>query len=278
MAIKEELIKAVLSNLSLPFERDLFHASIQNITHSDSPIRFNNFAYAIRELTRHVLKRLAPDENVLKSQWYANEMTIENGITRPQRIYYAIHRGLAPSYVQETLEIDIPTFKKNFTEIIDRLNKYTHIKIETFELNEEDTILYASQTLEVLLELFGFIAETKEILSEALYENVDTALFDAVLEETFSEIDILATHHHIKNVHIEPLDVLDIDHEFIYFEASGSIWCEMQWGSNSDLKKGDGLVADEFFPYKCQIVANVRNLKDIRVDISSIEIETNEDQ
>lgn len=79
--IEDGLIVSALGNLSTQFERDLFRAAIKNITHSSSPIRFNNFAYAIRELTRHVLKRLAPDENVLKSQWYKNELEIENGIT-----------------------------------------------------------------------------------------------------------------------------------------------------------------------------------------------------
>jgi hypothetical protein len=276
--IEQTLIDAALGNLPTRFEKDLFRAAIENITRSNSPVRFNNFAYVIRELTRHVLKRLAPDENILKSQWYKNELPIENGITRPQRIYYAIHGGLEPSYVQEVLGIDIPDFKKRFIEIIDRLSKYTHIETETFGLNDENTSAYANQTLEVFLELFSFITETKESLSEALYEHVDQALFDAVLEETFSEIDILATHHHLQNVHIEPLDILDIDHEFIYFEASGSIWYEMQWGSNSDLKQGDGMLFDEFFPYKCQIHASVRNLKDIKVDMSSIEIDTSEDK
>ena len=278
MTIKEGLIEAALSNLPAQFERDLLHAAIENITRSNSPIRFNNFAYALRELTRHVLKRLAPDENILKSQWYKNELEIENGITRPQRIYYAIHGGLEPLYVQGTLGIDIPAFKKRFIEIIDRLNKYTHIEIQTFRLNEEVTFIYANQTLEVLLELFGFRAETKENLSEALHENVDTALFDVVFEETFSEIDILATHHTLEYIYIESLDIISIDHDFVYFEATGSIDYKMQWGSNSDLARGDGLEFNELFPFKCQVNSSVRNLNDIKVDISSLEIETSEDQ
>ena len=110
--ITEGLIETILANLSSQFEKDLFHAAIENITHSTSPIRFNNFAYTLRELTRHVLKRLAPDENILKSQWYKNELSDENGITRPQRIYYAIHGGLDPAYVQEKLGIDVADFKK----------------------------------------------------------------------------------------------------------------------------------------------------------------------
>lgn len=130
----------------------------------------------------------------------------------------------------------------------------------------------------MLLELFGFIAETKENLSEALYENVDTALFDTVIEETFSEIDILATHHSLEEVHIETLEISKIDHKYVYVEVEGSISYELQWGSNSDLKRGDGLVESKGFPFKCQVDCNVRNLKDIKVDISSIEIETREDE
>lgn len=277
--IEDALVEATLVNLPTRFEKDLLRAAIENIAHSNSPLRFNNFAYAIRELTRHVLKRLAPDEEVLKSQWYTNEIKDkENGITRPQRIYYAIHGGLSPSYVQDTLGIDVPDFKKRFIEIIDRLSEYTHIENKTFGLNEENTFAYANQTLETLLELFGFISETKENLSEAVHENVELALFGAVIEETFSEIDILATHHRIENVDIDELGVLEIDHEFIYFGAAGLITCEMQWGSSSDLKKGDGLVFDKYFPFKCKIYAKVRNLNTVRVDIESIEIETNENQ
>lgn len=275
--IEDRLIESTLGNLSTQFERDLFHASIENITRSSSPIRFNNFAYAIRELTRHVLKRLAPDENIINSQWYKNELEIDSGITRPQRIYYAIHGGLEPSFVDDTLGIDIPVFKKRFIEIIDRLNKYTHIEIETFRLEEETTFAYANQTLEVLVELFRFIAETKENLSEALYKNVDTALFDTVIEETFSEIDILATHHSLEDVHIETLEISKIDHKYVHIEVEGSISYELQWGSNSDLKRGDGLVESKSIPFKCQVDCSVHNLNNINVDVSSIRLDTRED-
>ncbi len=272
--INDRLLQDIENCLVNQFERDLFHASIENISQSASPIRFNNFAYAIRELTRHILARLAPDDEVLKSKWYRNETKIENGISRKQRIYYAIHGGLLPLYIQDTLQIDVKSFNKDFKIIIDRLNKYTHIEGETFGLDEANTFLYANETLETLIDFFNFIRETEETLSNALYKKVEIALIDTIIEQTFSSIDRLATHHSLEYVHTENLDLLDIDHKFIYFEAVGTIEYRMQWGSNSDVANGDGLVFNKGFPFRCKINSNALNPNDVVVDIDSIEIET----
>lgn len=43
------------------FEKDLLEAALKNLEDGKSKLRLNNFAYSARELTRHYLKRLAPD-------------------------------------------------------------------------------------------------------------------------------------------------------------------------------------------------------------------------
>ena len=58
---------AIESRLSEKFEKQLFHAALANLEDSKNPIRFNNFAYATRELVRQILSRLAPDDEVFKS-------------------------------------------------------------------------------------------------------------------------------------------------------------------------------------------------------------------
>ncbi len=274
--IDNELLKDIEKCLVSNFEKDLFRASIENITHSNSPIRFNNFAYAIRELTRHILSRLSPDDKVLKCQWYKNETERENGISRKQRIYYAIHGGLLPTYVQGVLKIDVETFNKDFRDIVERLNKFTHIERETFGLDEANTFLFVNETLETLVDFFDFIQETNETLSDALHKNIQIALIDSIFEQTFSSIDILATHHSLEYVHTENLDLIDIDHESIYFETDGVIEYRMQWGSNSDVRDGDGVVFNKDFPFKCKVHSNVASPTDIFVDIETIEIETDE--
>lgn len=47
--------------LSGDFEHDLFDAALYNLNDVHNKLRFNNFAYSLRELTRHILARLAPD-------------------------------------------------------------------------------------------------------------------------------------------------------------------------------------------------------------------------
>lgn len=72
-----------IENKLLPeFEKELFSAAQKNLGDKTNPLRLNNYAYAIRELTRHVLHRLAPDENVIRCSWYKNETDKANGITR----------------------------------------------------------------------------------------------------------------------------------------------------------------------------------------------------
>lgn len=272
--ISGELLHAVRKNLATRFERDLFDSSIKNIVDSTSPIRFNNFAYAIRELTRHILLRLAPNDEVLNSKWYKNETDRKKGISRKQRIYYAIHGGLLPTYVQNTLKLDVTAFHEKFSDIIDRLSKYTHIEEETFGLDEPKILIYASQTLGTLVELFDFIIETKTVVADALHEQVEIALINSIIEETFSAVDILATHHSLEDVHADTLNLLEINHQFIYFEAYGTIDYELQWGSNLDVSNGDGVVFSRNFPFRCKIRSNVLNPHDIIVDIDTIIVYT----
>lgn len=52
LSINKSLIKT-------QFEQELCEAAFDNLQ-TKSKLRFNNFAYSIRELSRHILHRLAP--------------------------------------------------------------------------------------------------------------------------------------------------------------------------------------------------------------------------
>ncbi|MBK8625434.1 MAG: hypothetical protein IPN86_07690 [Saprospiraceae bacterium] len=45
----------------------LFDAAIDNLNASENKLCYNNFAYSMRELSRHILKDLSPDDKVLNS-------------------------------------------------------------------------------------------------------------------------------------------------------------------------------------------------------------------
>src|ERR1700722_5327029 len=105
--------------LSSGFEAELFEAALKNLNDHANPLRFNNFAYSVRETVRHVLKRLAPDYEVLRCHWYKNETGKQDGITRKQRAYFAVQGGLSDEYVKTSLGLDSEADHKALTKAID---------------------------------------------------------------------------------------------------------------------------------------------------------------
>ncbi len=85
--------------LKTDFEKSLFGASLNYIKNrQEDPLRFNSFAYSMRELLRHLLDRFAPKENVKKcDQWFSQDPNAREGdVTRKQRLQYSIFGGLKP--------------------------------------------------------------------------------------------------------------------------------------------------------------------------------------
>lgn len=123
------------------FEHDLCDAAFDNLKVKNR-LRFNNFAYSIRELTRHILYRLAPDVDIKCCSWYKPTKN-ENGkvvITRADRINYAIYGGFDNNALSAMgLKDDIDKARKNLLSTIDSLSKYTHINEDTFDVSDSDT-------------------------------------------------------------------------------------------------------------------------------------------
>lgn len=66
----DKLKQSILLYLKTSFEKDLLEAVLKNLEDGKNKLRLNNFAYSARELTRHYLKRLAPDIEVLNAPWF----------------------------------------------------------------------------------------------------------------------------------------------------------------------------------------------------------------
>ena len=67
--------RAIKRYLDGDFEKRLISSCLKNLLDTNNELRFNNFAYSIRELSRHILHRLAPDEKVLNCSWYSNQIS-----------------------------------------------------------------------------------------------------------------------------------------------------------------------------------------------------------
>ena len=251
------MIAEIAKALAEGFERDLFAASQKNLSDKSNPLRLNNYSYAMRELTRHILHRLAPDKNVLNCDWYKNETDSDNGITRKQRAYYAVQGGLQDSYVQNTLGLEVEEIHKDLIKAINKLSKFTHIESKVFGLPDAKVDALVNESTEAVNGFLVTIRECRRLIISSLWEQIDSTVIDQTLLETIQAIDELASHHFIDEIYTDKIEISEINHEFITFHVNGSIGCELQWGSNSDLRRGDGTTLPQSYPFTCELISPV---------------------
>ena len=99
----------ILKFLSDPFDIKVLEAAFRNLDDTTNPIRFNNFAYVLRELVNRVIDRLAPNKEVIESKWWkpSPDDKIANKANRRQQIRYALLDGNPEDFVIQKLEIDV---------------------------------------------------------------------------------------------------------------------------------------------------------------------------
>lgn len=235
------------------FELDLYEAAVRNLTDEENKLRFNNFAYAIRELSRHILHRLAPDSEVLQCGWYKNVTNRADGISRVQRAIYATQGGLLDDYVRNTLHLDPNAAHKALQTAIDGLSRYTHIELDVFDLAPEEVERLAQETTEAIAGLADAIKACRNNVIDGLEDAIQEGAIQEVVGDSLPSVDELATHFSLEDVYVDSSVITDITHDTIHFLVTGSISVILQWGSNSDLRNGDGAELAQDFNFTCSL-------------------------
>ena len=77
----------VRRHFKVEIERKIFDAAALGFDSEGNPLRFNNFAFAMRELGRIWLEHLAPKEQIWQCAWFVQntELREKDGVTRAQR-------------------------------------------------------------------------------------------------------------------------------------------------------------------------------------------------
>jgi hypothetical protein len=159
-------------------------------------------------------------------------------------------------------------------DAIDDLSKYTHIEQDTFNVPVSDIDRMTHEVLVAVSDLFEAIEDCRHQVAQALEKHVGTQVVGEVLAETIQAIDELATHHSLDEVYTDTVEVDAIDDQFIHITAHGTIECELQWGSNSDLRRGDGAVMPQSFPFTCELKSDVENPGDFHPDLATLKVDT----
>ena len=264
----------IAASLLPGFERQLYQAAHRNLADQNNPLRLSNFAYAMRELVRHLLERLAPSDSVVACEWYQNQTSKPNGVTRRQRAYFAVQGGLSDEYVRDVLSLETADIHSTLVREIDRLSKFTHIEPEVFGIDQGEIDKLATQTEQAVANLLSTISKCRHQITSALWHQVDEAVAFETIRETIGAIDEIATHHSVDEVYVDKVTVSSITHDRVMFLATGTISAEFQWGSNSDIKNDMGAVMSESFPFECHLFSWVTEPEELEVEVDGLLVDT----
>jgi hypothetical protein len=257
------------------FEKRLLKSAFQNLQNTSNELCFNNFAYSMRELCRNILDRLSPEPNILNTSWYENEVQGKtNGVTRAQRIRYAVHGGLLQDFVQDDLSLDLNPMLRRLIKSIDLLNKYTHVSEETLGMPLKEIYRNVDNTVDTFVTFFETIKACRARLIRKIEKSIDDTVLNHSLETTFDEIDMLSTQSSVNEVYVSRVSVTEINDQQILISVSGTISVRLQYGSNSDNRNGDGYIAYDSYPFTCDMFGDVNQLEEFCPEVDSMSVNT----
>lgn len=190
-----------------------------------------------------------------------------------QRQRYVIQGGLDDSYVREELKLDIDSLRSQLEAAVKTLNRATHLRAKTVVGDTQGVEALAQQALSALSTLLDAIEHCRLEMMMAVTEAVADEATEEILGETIQAIDQLAAHHSIEEVYVDDVKTTRIDAHFVWYRATGSINAELQWGSNSDLRRGDGATLGHTFRFVCDIPALVDTPKIFETSMISLGVD-----
>jgi hypothetical protein len=247
----KEVIKEILES---EFEKELFDAAMANLNDDSNKLRYNNFAYSIRELSRHFLHRLSPEDDVKSCQWF-EILTVTGNLTRTQRIKYAIHGGLTDEILTK-LGFDVEELKEEIKSIkstIDSLSKYTHINEETFDLPKSEIDLMSGNVLRELKAFVERVKSCKRDLTQFLDCHIEQHILEEIIFNNYENVGSLARRYSIESGDVIEYQITEINYETITVDLSGNIDFVLEYGSNKEIREGDGLDINISFPFQTKI-------------------------
>ncbi|MCF2524932.1 hypothetical protein [Bradyrhizobium sp. G127] len=275
----DDLVKRLEGRLQDDFSRDLLRGAIAALDQENVATRAQHFSVSMRDLSDHMLKQLAPDDDAIEScAWYEQHPQLE-GPTRRQRACFASRGGLTDQFLKGGLKLDPKEFHAEIGPAFNELNKRTHLKPDTVISDPAELENLANETISALLEIF----EVTEDVHREVISRIEGHLYDeavkAFIDETIDSLDLVAGHYETGGVLYDEMRVLSIDGDIIRYEITGNVDVTLHYGSGSD-----AAMIEENFPFVCTTAATIAepiqllsNQTEAKVDTSSWRGEPEED-
>lgn len=264
--------------LSSKFETDLFEASLASLNEKGNKLRYNNFAYSIRELSRHFLHRLAPEVNIKNCNWYKTE-TEDDKPTRSQRIRYAIQGGITNELLEKWgFDIDeLNQTVKHIKVTIDSLSKYTHINPEVFDLNDDDVEAFSIKVLSAFKDFIQTIEDYRRELKVFLDGHIEEHVISSMVSNYFENLDSLAPHYSLNDSELSDYHISEINDQEIVVTVYGDLYVTLEYGSKQERREGDGLDLEKSFPFETTIRYEIEDeFPSQKYEVDEFDVDTTE--
>lgn len=266
--LEMDFIKEFQEHLETDFEHELLHASLRNYCSHGNPLRFNNFAFAIRELINHVLKRLALNDRVMASPWFTKNKNNAT-VTRKQQAKYIAQKHIPDQLLDdvaiERLDDGIAWFNKNYSS----LNDYTHISEHSFDSNPKQFFESAKLIIELCNIIFDTFDELERVITESIIEEVQNEVTDITMNNIPDELDILSSQTTVDWCNVESIELLNLDENYIYLLVRGIVEITRQYGRGEDY-----FAQQDSYPFKFAVSIRTDNFNLIAPLLNTVVVDT----
>jgi len=252
----------------------ILEGAFRSFEDSANPVRFANTANSLREIFRGLMEAIAPNAAVQRACWFKPDTSSRNGITRRHRCRFSVYGHVDPANFAKNFARSVDDLTKAILDGIDELNAFTHITPSSLARPEHEAIDVFTDVLANFELLFEVIDDGRKRLNRSLESSLHDALTDLFTSEFFDDLDQLSSHTRPQGATDVEFEIDDIDQDEIYFSGTGAVECDLQYGSDGDCDRGDGLEWSDDFPFKFSGSASVTDIKRASVDPSEVSIDT----
>ena len=255
------------------FLKTVFTGCIKVGKNKGNPIRGNLVAAGLREAVNHVVHELSPDEEVRACIWFVQAPDTDT-LTRKQRANYIIKAGLPDALVKDVLKIDVKGYADDLNDMINGLNRATHVRPKTILSNGLKIRQLFRDVLEGIDALLDAAEESRAAVEDVVGGAMQTAVFEKLIADAIQELDELSTHTTIDHHWVDEIKVGEMDATTISYVVTGSVIVELQYGSGSDVANDIGFRMTDDYPYEATVECSIVDPLNVDADDIVVKVDT----
>jgi hypothetical protein len=176
--------------------------------------------------------------------------------------------------VQTTLNVDVASLRTRLLKAVDELSKHVHGRENTLVLDrsEQDSVVAAA--VASMTSFLNALWDCRSAVLEPITEALDDLAVDALLSETIDSVDELASHYMVDGIDVGDITVSSLGSASIIYTVTGTISVTLQYGSNSDIRRDEGALIEESFPFHCDIEVPIDDLWNLGLAESTFGVDT----